>query len=76
MNRAVHQVPARPPEPPEQGRLILEQALPETGADPDDIVDFMTGQILPYAFGNDHPRFFGWIVGPAAPIGALAEFMA
>ncbi len=67
---------ARPVESPELGRAILEQPLPETGVSPDAIIDFVTRDMIPHAFGNDHPRFFAWIVGPSAPIGALAEFAA
>jgi glutamate/tyrosine decarboxylase-like PLP-dependent enzyme len=67
---------ARPPESAELGRAILGQPLPEAGASPDEIIDFVTRDMIPHAFGNDHPRFFGWIVGPSAPIGALAEFAA
>src|SRR5204863_520894 len=28
------------------------------------------------AMGNGHPRFFGWVNSPPAPIGVLAEFLA
>lgn len=72
-------VPARavrPATPPEQAERVLDQPLPESGMDPEAVIEFMSGHILPYAFGNDHPRFFAWIVAPSAPIGALAEFMA
>ena len=32
--------------------------------------------MLPHPMGNGHPRFFGWVNSPPAPIGVLAEFLA
>ena len=36
---------------------------------------FMT-QVLPYAVGNAHPRFMGWVHGGATAVGMLAEMLA
>ena len=36
---------------------------------------FMT-TILPYAVGNAHPRFMGWVHGGGTPVGMLAEMLA
>jgi glutamate/tyrosine decarboxylase-like PLP-dependent enzyme len=38
-------------------------------------VDFMQN-ILPYAVGNAHPRFMGWVHGGGTPVGMLAEMLA
>ncbi len=32
--------------------------------------------VLPYATGNSHPRFFGWVHGSGTPGGMLAEMLA
>lgn len=32
--------------------------------------------VLPYATGNTHPRFFGWVHGSGTPSGIIAEMMA
>lgn len=32
--------------------------------------------VLPYAVGNTHPRFWGWVHGSGTPGGALAEMVA
>ena len=32
--------------------------------------------VLPYAVGNVHPRFMGWVHGGGTPIGMLAEMLA
>jgi glutamate/tyrosine decarboxylase-like PLP-dependent enzyme len=36
---------------------------------------FMT-QVLPYAVGNTHPGFMGWVQGGGTPVGMLAEMLA
>ncbi len=33
-------------------------------------------EILPYAVGNAHPGFFGWVHGGGTPVGMLAEMLA
>lgn len=33
-------------------------------------------RIAPYAGGNPHPRFFGWVQGGGTPVGMLAEMLA
>ncbi|MDD2880927.1 MAG: pyridoxal-dependent decarboxylase [Rhodoferax sp.] len=38
-------------------------------------VRFMT-QVLPYAVGNTHPAFMGWVHGGGTPVGMLAEMLA
>ena len=62
--------------PVELTREIFAQPLPESGAEPADLVGWMIDHLLPCSFGNDHPGFFAWITAPSAPIGALADFMA
>lgn len=37
--------------------------------------EFMTG-ILPFATGNAHPGFMGWVHGAGTPVGMLAEMLA
>lgn len=32
--------------------------------------------VLPYPFGNSHPRFWGWIAGTGTVMGAFAELLA
>lgn len=65
----------RPMTPAERDRL-REQRLPVEGTDGDIIIDEFARDILPFAMGNGHPRFFGWVNSPPAPIGILAEMLA
>lgn len=38
--------------------------------------DFFMKYVLPYAVGNAHPRFMGWVHGGGTPIGMVAEMLA
>ena len=70
---------ARPvfrPMDPRERRALLEQPLGEAGAAPEVILEAFRGAVLPHPMGNGHPRFFGWVNSPPAPIGVLAEFLA
>ena len=52
------------------GPLPLEpQGAEQTAAD-------AVRLILPYATGNTHPRFFGWVHGSGTPGGVIAEMLA
>jgi aromatic-L-amino-acid decarboxylase len=61
---------------PAQARSHFQQPLP-TG--PSSLADahasFMT-DVLPYAVGNAHPRFMGWVHGGGTPVGMVADMLA
>jgi glutamate/tyrosine decarboxylase-like PLP-dependent enzyme len=40
------------------------------------LVEEIRDQIMPYATGNVHPRFFGWVHGAGTMAGILGELMA
>src|SRR4051812_41310010 len=65
----------QPMTPDERGRL-LEQPLPDDGRDPRAVLDLFRDAVLPHAMGNGHPRFFGWVNSPPAPLGVVADFLA
>ena len=72
-------VSARPvfePMSPEARRQLLEQPLADEGRDPRAIVELVRDAVLPHPMGNGHPRFFGWVNSPPAPIGVLADLLA
>lgn len=48
---------------------LTEKTLAEAHA------EFMR-DILPYAVGNAHPRFMGWVHGGGTPVGMIAEMLA
>ena len=40
------------------------------------VLDDVRTHIVPYATGNLHPRFMGWVHGAGTPVGMLAEMIA
>jgi len=72
-------VPAGPvfqPMSPRERLDLLEEQLPEHGAAPAAILDRFAAAVLPHPMGNGHPRFFGWVNSPPAPLGVLADLLA
>jgi aromatic-L-amino-acid/L-tryptophan decarboxylase len=68
--------PVFSPMAPEARRALADHQLPENGSAPDAILAAFTERVLPYPMGNGHPRFFGWVNSPPAPLGVLAELLA
>ena len=50
--------------------------LPLDPQPPDQVYDEFLQYILPYPIGNDHPRFWGWVMGTGTVLGSLADFLA
>lgn len=65
----------RPMHPAERGAL-MQEVLGEAGTSPEAIVERFRTAVMPHAMGNGHPRFFGWVNSPPAPIGVLADLLA
>jgi aromatic-L-amino-acid/L-tryptophan decarboxylase len=61
---------------PEDVRKSLDEPLPVQGKTFDDVYVQFKEQILPYATGNIHPRFFGWVHGAGLASGMVAEMLA
>jgi aromatic-L-amino-acid decarboxylase len=68
--------PARRIVPPELREQLLTQPLPKDGRNPDDLIEFVAENILPYPLGHINPRFFAWVNSPAAPISVIGELLA
>ena len=64
------------PVPAETREVWRREPLPATGRDFDALLDHAREHVLPYPFGNGHPRFFGWGNPPPALEGVLAELIA
>ena len=62
---------------PESSRAaLLDRQLPTDGVDPETLLDVLEERVLRYPMGNGHPRFFGWVNSPPAPVGVLADLIA
>lgn len=74
-------VPARPvtrDHSPSAVRDALDLAgpLPEHGTDPAALLADTARRLFDHSLFNAHPRFFGYITAPPAPIGILGDFLA
>ena len=56
--------------------LDLTGPLPETGTDPGPLLEKTAELLFAHSLFNGHPRFFGYITAPPAPIGILGDFLA
>lgn len=61
---------------PDAVRGAFTAALPRDGAALDAIYGEFSELIAPYATGNVHPGFMGWVHGGGTPVGLLAEMLA
>jgi aromatic-L-amino-acid decarboxylase len=61
---------------PADVRQQFLQALPREGKSLQQTHESFKQHILPYAIGNAHPGFMGWVQGGGNPVGMLAEMLA
>jgi aromatic-L-amino-acid decarboxylase len=61
---------------PDQIKGQFQQSLPSQGSDLAQVHQRFMQEVLPYAVGNSHPGFMGWVQGGGTPVGMLAEMLA
>jgi aromatic-L-amino-acid decarboxylase len=61
---------------PDTVRAQFRQPLPQQPSDIAAAHKTFMQSILPYAVGNAHPGFMGWVHGGGTPVGMLAEMLA
>ncbi|MBB3221595.1 pyridoxal phosphate-dependent decarboxylase family protein [Pseudoduganella umbonata] len=61
---------------PAEVRARFQAPLPRAGSDIAGLHRAFMEDVLPYAVGNAHPGFFGWVHGAGTPVGMLAEMLA
>ncbi len=61
---------------PRQLRAAFGEPLPEAPTDLAAVHQSFMQDVLPYAVGNTHPGFMGWVHGGGTPVGMLAEMLA
>ncbi|TAK63005.1 aspartate aminotransferase family protein [Methylobacter sp.] len=61
---------------PEEVRHSFQQALDDGYHDLEKAHAIFMKDVLPYALGNVHPGFMGWVHGGGTPVGMLAEILA
>ena len=57
-------------------RERLKTDAPPGPSAPDEVYAEFRRDILPYAMGNPHPRFWAWYMGNGTILGALGDFLA
>jgi glutamate/tyrosine decarboxylase-like PLP-dependent enzyme len=55
---------------------IAEMDLPDAGVPAEELLKLIADRVLPHPMGNGHPRFFGWVNSPPAPMAVLVELLA
>ncbi|RPJ55963.1 MAG: aspartate aminotransferase family protein [Acidobacteria bacterium] len=67
-----------PCEPVQSVRQLIDfnRSLPEQGTEPGPVLARIADQLFDHSLHNGHPRFWGYVTSSAAPIGALADFLA
>lgn len=55
---------------------LFEESLPEDGRPFEEVLAFVREHVMPFPFGNSHPRFFGFINATADPVGITADYLA
>jgi len=69
-------LPAQPVDrvvPDEVRRRLMSLPLPEQGLPPEEILEFLRREILPWPVPIGHKRSYGWVNSPPAPIAILAD---
>ncbi|MEJ2346092.1 MAG: aminotransferase class V-fold PLP-dependent enzyme [Gammaproteobacteria bacterium] len=61
---------------PQAVRNTLREPLPQQPAGLAALHHTFMHDVLPYAAGNTHPGFMGWVHGGGTPVGMLAEMLA
>lgn len=61
---------------PDNIRANFREPLPHEPQDLAAVQDEFLRDVLPFAVGNVHPGFMGWVHGGGTPVGMLAEMLA
>jgi glutamate/tyrosine decarboxylase-like PLP-dependent enzyme len=61
---------------PAEVRTRFRSAAPRKGEELAEVHDEFMRNVLPYAQGNVHPGFMGWVNGGGTPVGMVAEMLA
>ena len=72
-------LPAQPVDrvvPTEVRRRLMSLALPAQGQSPEEILEFLRREIMPWPVAIGHRRSFAWVNSPPAPVSILADSVA
>ncbi len=61
---------------PASVRATFDEPLPRSATNETAVYEQFVANVLPYANGNRHPRFWGWVQGNGTPLAMLADMLA
>jgi aromatic-L-amino-acid/L-tryptophan decarboxylase len=61
---------------PEAAKESLRVPAPRGPQPLESVYDEFRKNVEPYALGNRHPRFWGWVIGGGTPVGVLGDMLA
>jgi len=61
---------------PASVKEALDTAVPKEESSLNEVYNSFQQNVLPYALGNTHPRFWGWVCGNGSATGMLADMIA
>jgi len=62
--------------PKDVRQRLIALPLPEHGQSPEEILDFLQREIMPWPIATGHKRSYGWVNSGPAPIALLADAVA
>ncbi|MBL1255688.1 pyridoxal-dependent decarboxylase [Methylocystis sp. Sn-Cys] len=62
--------------PSEEAKARFDRDLPAQGRELAAVLEDFERYIKPFATGNIHPMFMGWVQGAGTPVGMIAEMLA
>lgn len=73
--RTLRDAPAWRPMP-DEAKAAIGGASPAEGRGDAAVYDDFRTHVLPYAYGNVHPRHWGWVNGQGTPLTVMADMLA
>lgn len=61
---------------PAEARAAFDGPLPREGIGLEGTYRMFLEHVLPFNYGNVHPRFWGWVNGQGTPLAVMAEMLA
>jgi aromatic-L-amino-acid/L-tryptophan decarboxylase len=62
--------------PADVRQRLMSQPLPEKARTPEEILDFLKREIMPWPVAIGHKRSYAWVNSPPAPVSILADSVA
>lgn len=79
LDRYMRALPGEPVDrtvPTEVRQRLISLPLPEHGQSPEEILEFLQREVMPWPIATGHKRSYGWVNSGPAPIALLADAVA